>query len=62
MDSIGFHPTDGFSRSPLDNISALPNVHLTSGTLSRDDFLLHYFRWKVSWIEFAEGIYDGIDF
>ena len=45
--------SDGSSN----NISALPDVHLTSGTLPRHDFLLHYLRWKVSRIEFAQGMF-----
>ena len=53
MDSIGFHPTNGYRWSPSDNISALPNIYLTSGTLSRRDFRLSYFRRKVSPIEFC---------
>ena len=40
MDPIGFHPTNGYRLSPQDNISALPNIYLTSGTLSRRDFIL----------------------
>ena len=53
MDSIGFHPTNGYRWSPSDNISALPNIYLTSGTLSRRDFRLSYFHRKVSRIEFC---------
>ena len=53
MDPIGFHPTNGYRWSPSDSISALPNIYLTSGTLSRRDFRLSYFRGKVSRIEFC---------
>ena len=53
MDSIGFHPTIGYRWSPQDNNSTLPNIYLTSGTLSRRDFRLSYFREKVSQIEFC---------
>ena len=39
--------------SPLDKISVLQVVHLTSSTLSRHESRLSYFRWKVSRIEFC---------
>ena len=35
MDPIGFHSTNRYRWIPSDNISALYNFHLTSGTLSR---------------------------
>ena len=53
IDSVGFHPTNGFHRNPSNNISAFSDVHLTSDTLSRHDFRLSHFRWKVSGIEFC---------
>ena len=37
----------------MDKISVLQVVHLTSSTLSRHEFRLSYFRWKVSRIEFC---------
>ena len=51
--SVGFHPTNGFHRNPSNNISAFSDVHLTSDTLSRHDFRLSHFRWKVSGIDFC---------
>lgn len=39
--------------SPLEKISVLQVVHLTPSTLSRHEFRLSYFRWKVSRIEFC---------
>ena len=53
IDSVGFHPTNGFHRNPSNNISAFSDVHLTSVTLSRHDFRLSHFRWKVSGIDFC---------
>ena len=53
IDSVGFHPTNGFHRNPSNNISAFSDVHLTSDTLSRHDFRLSHFRWKVSGIDFC---------
>lgn len=53
IDSVGFHPTNRFHRNPSNNISAFSDVHLTSDTLSRHDFRLSHFRWRVSGIEFC---------
>ena len=39
MDPIGFHSTNGYRRIPSDNICALFDFHLTSGTLSRQTYL-----------------------
>ena len=45
MDPIGFHSTNRYRWIPSDNISALYDFHLTSGTLSRQSY--QYFRWRV---------------
>ena len=39
MDPIGFHSTNRYRWIPSDNISALYDFHLTSGTLSRQSYL-----------------------
>ena len=57
MDSIGLYwiGRDSIKRlqwSPSDNISTLPDVHLTSATLLRRNFWKYYFHWKVLGIEF----------
>ena len=38
MNPIGFHSKNGYRRVPSDNISALFDFHLTSGTLSRQTY------------------------
>ena len=40
MDPIGFHSTNRYRWITLDNISALYDFHLTSGTLSRQSYLI----------------------
>ena len=40
MDPIGFHSTNRYRWITSDNISALYDFHLTSGTLSRQSYLL----------------------
>ena len=40
MDPIGFHSTSRYRWITSDNISALYDFHLTSGTLSRQSYLL----------------------
>ena len=39
MDPIGFHSTNRYRWITSDNISALYDFHLTSGTLSRQSYL-----------------------
>ena len=57
MDSIGLYwigrdSMKRFQWSPSDNISTLPDVHLTSATLLGHNFWKYYYHWKVLGIEF----------
>ena len=51
-DLIGFHLTNRYRRIPSDNISALSDFHLTSGTFFASK--VSYFLWKVLRIKFCQ--------
>ena len=44
IEPIGFHSTNRYRRISSDNISALSNFHLTSGTFSRQTYLISFGR------------------
>ena len=52
IDPIGFHSTNRYRRIQSDNISALSDFHLTSGTFFASN--VSYFLWKVLRIEFCQ--------
>ena len=52
IDLIGFHSTNRYRRIQSDNISALSDFHLTSGTFFASN--VSYFLWKVLRIEFCQ--------
>ena len=64
MDPIGFHSKNGYRRIPSDNICALFDFHLTSGTLSRQTYFTsvgrcyeYNFAYSIGKNTFPMGVY-----